>query len=69
MTDTAEIKNIIRKKGFTLDSLSKKIKMSRTTLSYKINNKVEFNATEIKEIQNALGLTDDERDFIFFRLG
>lgn len=43
MTDTLEIKKIIRMKGFTLDTLSKKIGISRTSLSYKINNIVEFN--------------------------
>ena len=50
MTDTLEIKKIIRMKGFTLDTLSKKIGISRTSLSYKINNIVEFNAQEIKPV-------------------
>ena len=54
MTDTLEIKKIIRMKGFTLDTLSKKIGISRTSLSYKINNIVEFNAQEIKHIQKML---------------
>ena len=54
MTDTLEIKKIIRMKGFTLDTLSKKIGISRTSLSYKINNIVEFNAQEIKHIQKIL---------------
>lgn len=66
MTDTLEIKKIIRMKGFTLDTLSKKIGISRTSLSYKINNIVEFNAQEIKHIQKILELSNEQRDQIFF---
>lgn len=66
MTDTLEIKKIIRMKGFTLDTLSKKIGISRTSLSYKINNIVEFNAQEIKNIQKILELSNEQRDHIFF---
>lgn len=66
MTDTLEIKKLIRMKGYTLDSLSKKIGISRTSLSYKINNLVEFNAQEIKQIQNVLDLSNEQRDYIFF---
>ena len=66
MTNTLEIKKIIRMKGFTLDTLSKKIGISRTSLSYKINNIVEFNAQEIKHIQKILELSNEQRDHIFF---
>lgn len=66
MTDTLEIKKIIRMKGFTLDTLSKKIGISRTSLSYKINNIFEFNAQEIKHIQKILELSNEQRDHIFF---
>ena len=66
MTDTLEIKKIIRMKGFTLDTLSKKIGISRTSLSYKINNILEFNAQEIKHIQKILELSNEQRDHIFF---
>ena len=66
MTDTLEIKKIIRMKGFTLDTLSKKIGISRTSLSYKINNIVEFNAQEIKHIQKILELSNEQGDHIFF---
>jgi len=67
MTDTDKIKKFIRMKGFTLETLAKEIGISRTTLSYKINNQVEFTANEIKKIQVALNLSDEQRDKIFFR--
>lgn len=67
MTDTDEIKKVIRMRGFTLETLAKEIGMSRTTLSYKINNLVEFTVNEIKKIQKVLNLSDEKRDYIFFR--
>ena len=67
MTDTDKIKKFIRMKGFTLETLAKEIGISRTTLSYKINNQVEFTANEIKKIQVALNLSVEQRDKIFFR--
>lgn len=69
MTDTDKIKKLIRMKGFTLETLAKEIEISRTTLSYKINNQVEFTANEIKKIQVALKLSNEQRDLIFFRRG
>lgn len=65
MTDTDELKKLIRMRGYTLNDVSKQIGISKTTLSYKINNKVEFSVSEIKKIQTILNLTDTQRDFIF----
>lgn len=49
-----------------LYSAHEKIGISRTSLSYKINNIVEFNAQEIKHIQKILELSNEQRDHIFF---
>lgn len=66
MTDTLELKTILFRKQITLEKLSDLIGLSTTTLSYKINNKIEFKPSEIKAMQEILGLTNDERDKIFF---
>ena len=66
MTDTLELKTILFRKQITLEKLSDLIGLSTTTLSYKINNKIEFKSSEIKAMQEILGLTNDERDKIFF---
>ena len=66
MTDTLELKTILFRKQITLEKLSDLIELSTTTLSYKINNKIEFKSSEIKAMQEILGLTNDERDKIFF---
>ena len=66
MTDTLELKTFLFRKQITLEKLSDLIGLSTTTLSYKINNKIEFKSSEIKAMQEILGLTNDERDKIFF---
>lgn len=66
MIDTLELKTILFRKQITLKKLSDLIGLSTTTLSYKINNKIEFKSSEIKAMQEILGLTNDERDKIFF---
>ncbi|MFR7590264.1 MAG: helix-turn-helix domain-containing protein [Longibaculum sp.] len=66
MTDTLELKIIMLRNGYTVKSLAKHIGISATSLSYKMNNKREFMSCEIKAIQNALHLSNEQRDFIFF---
>lgn len=66
MTDSAELKAAMVRKGVTANEISKLIGISRTTFSYKMNNKREFLASEIVAIQKKLGLTNGERDAIFF---
>lgn len=66
MTDTKKLKLLLMEKDITLEKLSKLTGLSSTTLSYKINNKVEFKSSEIKKMQKVLGLSDKQRDKIFF---
>ena len=66
MTDTLKLKALLVSKGITLNDLSDLIGLSVTSLSYKINNKREFKSAEIKAFQNAIGISNEERDAIFF---
>ena len=66
MTDTVEFKIALVKIGMSMNELAKKIGISRTSLSYKVNNKVEFTAKEICAIRNCLNLTEAEMNKIFF---
>ena len=66
MTNTLEFKSILVKKGFTVRTLADIIGISATTLSYKINNKREFTSSEIFAVQEALHLTMEEKERIFF---
>lgn len=52
--------------GYTAYKLAEDIKLSRQSMSYKINGKREFNVDEINAISGLLNLTLEERDAIFF---
>ena len=66
MTDTLKFKSVLVAKGYTIQTLSNKVGMSKATLSYKFNNHRQFVTSEIKAIQTVLGLSQAERDEIFF---
>lgn len=66
MTNTIEFKVMLMRKGLTIKKLSDLIGISATSISYKMNNVREFKSSEIQAIQNALDLTDEERNKIFF---
>lgn len=66
MTNTTEFKAMMVRKGYTAEQLAKEIGMTPQSLSYKINNKREFTATEINNVSKALGLTLEEKEIIFF---
>ena len=66
MTDTNRFKAAIALAGMKAGDLAKLINMSEQSLSYKINNKRQFTAVEIVKITEALGLTQDEQQRIFF---
>ena len=56
----------MRKSGFTLDTLSVEIGLSRTGLFNKIHNKSEFKASEMSTIATLFKLNKAKKDAIFF---
>lgn len=68
MTDKALLKSFLALKSMTMQELSDKTGISVSSLNYKLNEAREFRQSEIKAIQDALGLTNDERDRIFFNV-
>lgn len=68
MTDSLYLKSMLVRRGITLEDVSEQIGVSKTSLSYKINNKRQFTATEIAKLSSILQLTTEERDKIFFRI-
>lgn len=66
MIDKALLKSFLALKSMTMQELSDKTGISVSSLNYKLNEAREFRQSEIKAIQDALGLTNDERDRIFF---
>lgn len=65
MTDSNKLKAKIIEKGFTITSFAKKLGISKTTLSQKINNKIKFSQMDIRKISDSLELTVQEIKDIF----
>ena len=65
MTDTLRLKAALVRRGVTIERLSKMVNLSTASLSMKINGKREFKVSEILSMQEALQITDEERDLIF----
>lgn len=66
MTDTNKLKAALALKGMTAGDLADMIGMSRQSISYKMNNIREFKVKEIIAISEALNLTLEEKEAIFF---
>ncbi len=68
MTDCELLKSKIENAGVSITFLADKCKVSREYFYSKLNGTVEFKQSEIVAIQEALHLTQAERNRIFFAL-
>lgn len=66
MTNTLKLKAVILEKGFTQEQIAEMLGMTIATFNYKVNNKREFKASEIKRLSEHLSLTAEEVNTIFF---
>lgn len=66
MTNKEEFRVALIKAKMTMADLAKAIGISSASLSYKVNNKRDFMASEIKKIADLLRLTPEESTKIFF---
>lgn len=66
MTDTLELKVAMLRAGATNATLADALGISCQSLSKKINNRVDFKSSEIQKAVDYLGLSDEERNRIFF---
>lgn len=66
MTNTAMLKDVISNMGIPITTLAKKCGLSTQSFYHKLEGKTEFKQSEIAAIKDALRLTTDERDAIFF---
>lgn len=66
LTDLIALRRKIDDSGMTMVAVSKKSGILRETLYNRLNGRGEFNASEMMSISNVLGLSNDERDSIFF---
>jgi transcriptional regulator with XRE-family HTH domain len=66
MTNREKLKGKIVENGLTQEQLAEILGIRIATLNYKVNNKSEFKASEIKKLAEVLHLTDEEVNTIFF---
>jgi len=64
--NTQRLKNAINDSGVTITALAKKVGISRESLYNKIERKTEFTVSEIRSVSDALHLSNEDRDAIFF---
>ncbi len=58
MTDTKKLKARMVELGFTAAQIADMLGISRQSFSLKLNNKVEFKASEITKISDVLSIKD-----------
>lgn len=58
MTNTQQVKSAIVARGLTQAKVARQIGLSPTSLSYKINNRREFKASEIEKLCEILDISD-----------
>lgn len=66
MINTAKLKAKIIEKGLVQEAVAMQLGMTSGTFNYKLNNKTEFKASEIKKLHEILLLTTEEIFEIFF---
>ena len=64
MTATNKLRSLIVENGMTQGYVANKLGISPQSFSYKLNNKIEFKASEIEALCTLLSISD--KDSIFF---
>ena len=64
--DYSKLKGRIIEKFGTMQAFSKNVKISSQSLSYKLNNKVDWRQSEITKAMKLLEIPFDEVDIYFF---
>lgn len=66
MTHSAKLKGKIVESGLNQTWIAEQLGITLATFNYKVNNKTEFKASEIKKLAEILHLTTDEVNENFF---
>lgn len=66
MTNSLELELQIKRIGISKKDLAKRLGISEMSLFNKIRNETEFKASEIVALTEALKLTQEQRNTIFF---
>jgi transcriptional regulator with XRE-family HTH domain len=64
--DYSELLGRIKARGFTQETLAKRIKMAKSTMCLKLGNRAYFTQPDIDKICEALGIEAEKIGFYFF---
>lgn len=64
--NTLRLKAAIAGSGKSYGELAKRLELSQTCFSYKVNGRNEFKVSEVEKLSKALGLKQSEMFGIFF---
>lgn len=66
MTNTKKLRALILECGLTQEQVAAHLEITPASLNYKINNKREFKASEIKALVELLNIPNEDVTGIFF---
>ena len=66
MVDCAKLKGLMAERGVEVNKIAELLGVSRQSASGKINGKTPITLTDARVISEALQMTKEERDAIFF---
>lgn len=66
MTNTKKLRALILERGLTQEQVAAHLGITPASLNYKINNKREFKASEIKALVELLNIPNEDVTGIFF---
>ena len=66
MTNTKKLRALILERDLTQEQVAAHIGITPASLNYKINNKREFKASEIKALVELLNISGEDVSMIFF---
>ena len=66
MTDSKKLRDAVAAKGLKYNYLADNLGLAPYGLQKKIENDTEFKVGEVKKLSDLLGLSNRERDAIFF---
>ena len=66
MVNHSKLKGLMVERGLKVEDLAKALKLSRQSVSDKINGRRSISLMEAAYISHALGMSSDERDAVFF---
>lgn len=66
MVNLNKLKGLMAERGLKVDELAKRLNLSRQSASDKINGRRSISLVDAMTISEALGMSSEERDAVFF---